>query len=51
MVTVAHIRDSKAVWLLMRVLKGAFHSIKTIIADGGYCGNIINEVKRKFGYI
>lgn len=51
MVTVAHIHDSKAVLLLMRVLQESFHSIKTIIADGGYCGSIINDVKQKFGYI
>ena len=51
MVTVAHIHDSKAVGMLMRVLQESFHSIKTIVADGGYCGNIINEVKEKFGYL
>ncbi len=51
MVTVAHIHDSKAVLLLMRVLGDCFHSIRTIIADGGYCGSIINEVKEKFGYL
>lgn len=51
MVTVAHIHDSKAVLLLMRVLQDAFHSLKTIIADGGYCGEIIREVKQRFGYI
>lgn len=51
MVTVAHIHDSKAVLLLMRVLQESFHSIRTIIADGGYCGNIINDVKQKFGYL
>ncbi len=50
MVTVAHIHDSKAVLLLMRVLQESFHSIKTIIADGGYCENIINNVRQKFGY-
>ena len=51
MATVAHIHDSKAVMLLMRVLQDCFHSIKVIIADGGYCGAIINEVKEKFGYL
>ncbi len=35
----------------MRVLGDCFHSIRTIIADGGYCGSIINEVKEKFGYL
>ncbi|MDE1191268.1 MAG: hypothetical protein PW786_03910, partial [Arachidicoccus sp.] len=47
----AHIHDSKAVLLLMRVLKECFHSIKVIIADGGYSGKIIREVKNKFGYL
>jgi len=51
MVTVAHIHDSKAEMLLMRMLRDCFHSIKVIIADGGYCGNIINEVKERFGYL
>lgn len=51
MVTVAHIHDSKAVLLLMRVLKECFHSIKVIIADGGYCGGVIDEVKKRFGYV
>ena len=46
MVTVAHIHDSK-----MRVLQHCFHSLKAIIADGGYCGAIINEVKERFGYL
>ncbi|MBX9782897.1 MAG: IS5 family transposase [Chitinophagaceae bacterium] len=50
MVTVAHIHDSKAVIMLMRVLADSYHSIKTIIADGGYCGSIIKEVAEKFGY-
>ena len=33
----------------MRVLQHCFHSLKAIIADGGYCGAIINEVKERFG--
>jgi hypothetical protein len=40
MITVAHIHDSKAVMLLMRVLKEMLSSIKVIIADGGYFGEI-----------
>lgn len=51
MVTVAHIHDSKAVLLLMRVLRDCFHSIRVIIADGGYCGDIINDVKNRFDYL
>jgi transposase len=38
MVTVAHIHDSKAVLLLMRMLKDALCKLKIIIADGGYRG-------------
>jgi len=45
MVTVAHIHDSKAVGMLMRVLGDSYLSIKTILADGGYCGSIVKEVK------
>jgi transposase len=51
MVTVAHIHDSKAVILLMRVLKEMLCSIKIIIADGGYRGELAEQVKRCFGYI
>lgn len=51
MVTVAHIHDSKAVMLLMRVLKELLSGIKVIIADGGYRGEIAEQVKKKFGYL
>jgi transposase len=51
MVTVAHIHDSKAVMMLMRVLRDSYHSLKVIMADGGYCGGVIKEVKEKFGYL
>jgi transposase len=51
MVTVAHIHDSKAVMLMMRVLKEILSSIKVIIADGGYRGEIIEQVKKSFGYL
>jgi putative transposase len=50
MVGVANIHDSKAALLFMRVLKGFLCSIKIIIADGGYRGDLINEVKQAFGY-
>lgn len=48
-VTVAHIYDNK-VTLLMRVLKNIYTSIKTVLADGGYRGDIIDTVKTGFGY-
>jgi len=51
MVTVAHIHDSKAVMLLMRVLKEVLCGIKVIIADGGYRGEIAEQVKKSFGYL
>lgn len=51
MVTVAHIHDSRAVLLLMRVLKDFLSSVKIIIADGGYRGEIAEQVKKAFGYI
>ena len=51
MIGVAHVHDSKAALLLMRVLKHFLCSIKVIIADGGYRGELADEVKRKFGYI
>jgi transposase len=50
MATVAHIHDSKAALLLMRVIKAFLCSIKVIIADGGYRGGLAEEIKTKFGY-
>lgn len=50
MVTVAHIHDSKAVLWLMRVLQDSYASIKTVLADGGYRGDIIEMVRIRFGY-
>lgn len=34
----------------MRVLKEMLCGIKNILADGGYRGETITEVKRQFGY-
>ncbi len=51
MVTVAHIHDSQAVLGLMQVLKDCYASIKTVLADGGYRGDVIATVKKKFGYL
>ena len=51
MVSVANMHDSKAALLLMRVLKAFLCSIKVIIADGGYRGSLIDEVKQRFGYL
>jgi transposase len=51
MISVAHIHDSKAALLLMRVLKEFLCSIKVVIADGGYRGELADDVKNLFGYI
>ena len=51
MVTVANIHDSKAVEFLMRTLAYFLSPVKVILADGGYRGEIIEQVKIKFGYL
>lgn len=51
MVGVAHVHDSKAALLLMRVLKEFLCSIKVVIADGGYRGELADEVRKAFGYM
>lgn len=51
MVSIANVHDGKAVLLLMRVLKEMLCGIKVILADGGYRGEIIPQVKKSFGYI
>ena len=43
--------DSKAVYLLARVLKEFCSGIKVILADGGYRGEIVESIKNKFGYV
>ncbi|HEY1054847.1 MAG TPA: IS5 family transposase [Emticicia sp.] len=50
MVTVANIQDGQAAILLMRVLKGFLSNISIILADGGYRGELIDQIKKKFGY-
>jgi hypothetical protein len=44
MATVAHIHDSKAALLLMKVIKEFLCSIKVIIADSGYRGGQAEEI-------
>ena len=51
MVSVANIHDSKATELLMKTLAYLFIPVKIILADGGYRGEIIEQVKNKFGYL
>ena len=51
MVTIANVYDGKAAYLLMRVLKELCSGVKVILADGGYRGELIENIKSKFGYI
>jgi putative transposase len=51
MVTVASMHDNKAAILLMGVLKELTYGIKLIIADGGYRGELAEQVRKTFGYI
>ena len=51
MVTVANVHDSKAAELLMRTLAYFLTPIKVILADGGYRGEVIEQVKNRFGYL
>ncbi|MFT4203641.1 MAG: IS5 family transposase, partial [Chitinophagaceae bacterium] len=51
MVTAACINDGKAALLLMRVQKDCYASIRTVLADGGYRGDIIAAVKSRFSYL
>lgn len=51
LVTVANIHDSKAAMLLMHVLKNLCLSTKSIIADGGYRGQLANNIRDTFGYV
>lgn len=51
MISAAQVHDSKAAVLLMQVLKELLCGIRTIVADGGYRGEIIGQVKKRFGYI
>ncbi|KAA6347499.1 hypothetical protein EZS27_005054 [termite gut metagenome] len=51
MVTIANIHEGKAACLLMRVLKELCSSVKTIIADGGYRGELAETLRKTFGYV
>lgn len=35
----------------MRVLKEMCSGVKVILADGGYRGELVDNIKKKFGYI
>ena len=51
LVTVTNMYDSKAAMLLSKVLNELCSSVKTIIADGGYGGQIAENIKNAFGYV
>ena len=51
MVTIANVHDSKAAYLLMRVLKEMCSSVRNILADGGYRGELVDNIRKKFGYV
>lgn len=51
MVCVANIHDSKAALLLMRIIKEFLSSIRVVIADGGYRGELAENAKKIFGYV
>ena len=35
----------------MRVLKEMYSGIKALLADGGYRGELIDNIRKKFGYV
>jgi len=51
LVTVANMHDSKAAILLMQALKNLCSSVKNIIADGGYRGQLAEYIRNTFGYV
>lgn len=51
MVCVANINDGKVALLLMRVLKEFLFNIKVILADGGYRGELADNIEQMYGYV
>ena len=51
MVTIACVHDGKAAYLLARCLKELCCNIKVILADAGYRGEVVDKIKRAFGYM
>jgi transposase len=48
MVTIASFHDSTSIIQLLKVMKDAYHNVKTIIADGGYRGGVIKDIWNNF---
>lgn len=44
MATIANVHDSKAAYLLMKVLKEMSSGVKTVLADGGYSGELVDSI-------
>lgn len=51
MVTIANVLDRKVAYLLMSFLKELCSGMKIILAYGEYRGELIGNVKNKFGYM
>jgi putative transposase len=47
----ANIHDSKAAQEVISRLRGRFHRLSKIFADGGYRGELVDSVKKTFGWI
>ncbi len=47
----ANVHDSKAAENVISKLRGRFEKLVKVIADGGYRGELINNTKRKFGFL
>lgn len=51
LLTVANIRDSKAATRLMQIFMNLSSLVKTIIVDGGYRGQLAENIRNTFGYV
>lgn len=49
MVTIANVHDSEAAYLLMKALKEMCSEVKVILPDGGYRGELIDNIRKNFG--
>lgn len=47
----ANIHDSKSAQRVISELRGRFNRLVKIIADGGYRGELINNIKQAFGWV
>lgn len=47
----ANVHDSKAAFSVIESLKGRFPRLSKIIADGGYRGELIQQVQKAFGWL